>query len=83
MKRIYDWAARPQKRNLTAADLIAGKGQKIWVQTTANSVEEAADARDVGLDLVMGNAEHAAEVRGSPRCFLHRCRGFARLSDRN
>mgnify|MGYP001792089829 CR=1 FL=1 len=70
MKRIYDWAARPQLRNFTASDLRKGKGQRVLVQTTANSEEEAAAARDAGLDLVMGNAEHAAEVRrGAPDLF--------------
>lgn len=70
MKRIYDWDARPQVRNFSAADLRALKGQRKLVQVTANSVEEAAAARDAGIDLVMGNAVHAAEVRaGAPDLF--------------
>jgi 3-methyl-2-oxobutanoate hydroxymethyltransferase len=70
MKRVYDWDARPQTRNLTAADMRALKGQKTLVQVTANSEEEAAAARDAGIDLVMGNAVHAAEVRrGAPDLF--------------
>lgn len=70
MKRIYDWAARPQTRNFTAGDMIQNKGQMKLVQTTANSEEEAAAASDAGLDLVMGNCEHASEVRaGAPHLF--------------
>ena len=70
MKRIYDWAARPQYRTYTAADLRALKGVRTLTQTTANSFEEASAARDAGLDLVMGNAGHAAEVRaGAPEMF--------------
>ena len=70
MKQIYDWAARPQTRNLTAQCLRDLKGQRRLTQTTANSAEEAAAARDAGLDLVMGNAEHAADVRtGAPDLF--------------
>lgn len=71
MKRIYDWAARPQQRNLTAADLKALKGVRTLVQTTANTDEEAAAASDAGIDLIMGNAENTAAVRaGAPTLFF-------------
>ncbi|MDE0522805.1 MAG: 3-methyl-2-oxobutanoate hydroxymethyltransferase [Boseongicola sp.] len=71
MRRIYDWDARPQLRNYTAADLRALKGVRKLVQTTANSSEEAAAARDAGLDLVMGNAHNTAAVRaGAPDMFF-------------
>lgn len=71
MKRIYDWDARQQGRNYTAADLRALKGVRKLVQTTANSTEEATAARDAGLDLVMGNAHNTAAVRaGAPDMFF-------------
>ena len=71
MKRIYDWAARPQTRNLTAGDLRRLKGTRRWVQTTANSIEEAAAAADAGLDLIMGNAQNTAAARaGAPGLFF-------------
>ena len=71
MRRIYDWDARPQRRNCTAADLRALKRVRKLVQTTANSSEEAAAARDAGLDLVMGNAHNTAAVRaGAPDMFF-------------
>ncbi|MEM0946197.1 MAG: 3-methyl-2-oxobutanoate hydroxymethyltransferase [Pseudomonadota bacterium] len=71
MKRIYDWDARFQHRNLTAADLRAMKGKKKLVQTTANTAEEAAAARDAGIDLIMGNAQNTAAVReGAPDLFF-------------
>lgn len=71
MKRIYDWDARPSLRNYTAADLRALKGQRKLTQTTANSVEEAAAARDAGIDLIMGNAHNTKAVReGAPDLFF-------------
>ena len=70
MKRIYDWDAKFSLRNYTAADLRALKGVRKLTQTTANSEEEAAAAADAGIDLVMGNAVHAEEVRrGAPNHF--------------
>lgn len=70
MKRIYDWDATFCLRNYTAADLRALKGVRTLTQTTANSEEEAAAAADAGIDLVMGNAEHAEAVRrGAPNHF--------------
>ena len=71
MKRIYDWDAKFQHRNYTAADLLACKGKTVLTQTTANSIEEAAAAREAGLDLIMGNAINTAAVRqGAPDMFF-------------
>ncbi len=71
MKRIYTWAASPAERNWTIADLLAGKGKRKWVQTTANSAEEAAAAETAGIDLIIGNAWNIETVRrGSGRLFL-------------
>ena len=72
MKRIYDWDAKFSQRNYTAADLKQLKGVRKLTQTTANSEEEAAAAAaaEAGIDLVMGNAEHAQAVRrGAPNNF--------------
>lgn len=71
MKRIYDWDANYSLRNYTVADLQALKGQRTLVQTTANSSEEAAAARDARIDLVMANAQNTVAVReGAPDMFL-------------
>lgn len=71
MKRIYDWDAKFSLRNYTAADLRALKGQRKLTQTTANTAEEAAAARDAGIDLIMGNAQNTAAVRqGAPDMFF-------------
>jgi 3-methyl-2-oxobutanoate hydroxymethyltransferase len=71
MKRIYDWDARHVLRNYTVADLRALKGLRKLTQTTANSVEEAAAARDAGIDLIMGNAQNTKAVReGAPDMFF-------------
>ena len=71
MKRIYDWDARFQLRNYTAADLVELKGKRKLTQTTANSGSEAAAAHDAGLDLIMGNAQNTAAVRvAAPTMFF-------------
>lgn len=71
MKRIYDWDARLARRNYTASDLQALKGTRKLTQTTANSSEEAAAARDAGIDLIMGNAQNTRDVRiGAPDMFF-------------
>ena len=64
-KPIYTWDAQPSRRNLTAADIRACKGMRKLTQTTANTVEEAADEvlaafRDASLDgSFPGPAENA------------------------
>ena len=65
MKRIYDWDARFQHRNYTAADLLELKGKRKLTQTTANSGAESAAAHDAGIDLIMGNAQNTAAVRAA------------------
>ncbi|MEM9631164.1 MAG: 3-methyl-2-oxobutanoate hydroxymethyltransferase [Pseudomonadota bacterium] len=71
MKRIYDWDAKFSLRNYTAADLQALKGKRKLTQTTANSAEEAAAASDVGIDLIMGNAQNTRTVRdAAPNLFF-------------
>jgi len=71
MKRIYDWDANYSLRNYTVADLQALKGQRKFIQTTANSSEEAAAARDARIDLIMSNSQNTSVVReGAPDMFL-------------
>ena len=65
MKRIYDWDARFQLRNYTAADLLALKGKRKLTQTTANSGSESSAAHDAGIDLIMGNAQNTAAIRAA------------------
>ena len=69
MKKIYTWAAKPAQRNLTVADLRAGKSQRKFTQVTANTAEEASAA--AGIDLIFGNSQNIAEVRaGNDTLFL-------------
>ncbi|MEM6636330.1 MAG: 3-methyl-2-oxobutanoate hydroxymethyltransferase [Pseudomonadota bacterium] len=71
MRRVYDWDAKFQLRNLTASDILGLKGLRQLTQTTANSSEEAAAASDAGIDLIMGNAHNTAAVReGAPNLFF-------------
>ncbi|MES0824561.1 3-methyl-2-oxobutanoate hydroxymethyltransferase [Ruegeria sp. SCP11] len=85
MKRIYDWDAKFSLRNYTASDLRALKGIRKLVQTTANTIEEAAAAQDAGIDLIMGNAQNTSAVRlGAPELFFTAALGlpdFATESD--
>ena len=70
MKRIYEWDAKFQLRNYTVADLLNCNGKRILTQKTANSIEEAAAAKDTELDLIMGNAINIAAVRHR-KCLSH------------
>ncbi len=71
MKNVYTWAASPAERNWTIGDLLAGKGKRKWVQTTANTAEEAEAADRAGIDLIIGNAWNVEAVRqGSGTMFL-------------
>jgi len=71
LKNIYTWAAKPAKRNLTVADLKAGKGRKKFTQVTANTEEEAHAAGVAGIDLIICNAHNVEAVRsGNNELFL-------------
>ena len=72
MKRTYTWAARPARRNLTVADLRAGKGRgQRFTQVTANTAEEAAAAAAAGIDLIICNSRNVEAARaGNDELFL-------------
>ena len=63
MRKMYTWAARPVRRNLTVADMRAAKGVRKLVQVTANTAEEAAAAAEAGIDLIIGNVMNVEAVR--------------------
>ena len=68
---IYTWDAKPSRRNLTAADIRACKGNKKLTQTTANTVEEASAAADSEIDMLICDASNVSLVRqGAPYNFL-------------
>ena len=69
MKRIYDWDAKFQLRNYTIADLLNCKGRKILTQTTANSMEEAAAAKDAELDRVYQEPQINSNLTLEPQIF--------------
>lgn len=71
MKNMYTWAAQPTKRNLTVADLQAGKGNRKFTQVTANTAAEAAAADAAGLDMIICNSQNVEAVRaGNNTLFL-------------
>ena len=77
MRRTYTWSARPVRRNLTVADLRAGKGKRRFTQVTANTAEEAEAAARAGIDLIICNSRNVEEVRaGNDDLFLTAAMGL-------
>ncbi len=71
MKRVFTFGGQAARRNLTVADLIAGKGQRKFTQTTANTADEARAATDAGIDLLISGAPVYASAReGAPEHFI-------------
>ncbi|WP_298849126.1 3-methyl-2-oxobutanoate hydroxymethyltransferase [uncultured Ruegeria sp.] len=70
MKRIYTYGGYPATRNLTVADIKAGKGKRKFVQTTAVNRIEAAAAEATGIDHLSIVDHDLVEVRaGAPNTF--------------
>lgn len=70
MKRIYTFGGVPAARNLTVADIVAGKGLRKLVQTTAVNRTEAAAAEAAAIDHLSIVDHDLAEVRaGAPNTF--------------
>ncbi|CUH48937.1 hypothetical protein [Ruegeria atlantica] len=63
MKRIYTFGGHPATRNLTVADIKAGKGRRKFVQTTAVSRTEAAAAQAACIDHLSGVDRDLVEAR--------------------
>lgn len=71
MKRIYTWTGAPARRNLTVADLRAGKGRRRFTQVTADTAEEAEAAGAAGIDLLVCDSRNVESVRaGNDERFL-------------
>jgi len=71
MKRIYTWGAQPALRNLTLADLQAGKGKKKFTQVKVSNDEEAAAADEAGIDMIVCTSPTVEAVRqGNNTLFL-------------
>lgn len=72
MKTIYTYGGRPEKRNLTVADIIANKasGQKM-TQVNALDEEEARAIEESGIDLIITPITCYDEVRaGAPNTYI-------------
>ena len=69
MKRIYTFGGYPATRNLTVADIRAGKGRRKFVQTTAvDRIQAAAEASGIDHLSIVNHDLH--EVRaGAPNTF--------------
>ena len=72
MRKLYTWGGiEASQRNLTVADLVAGKGQRKFTQITTNTVDEAAAAAAAGIDMMICNSRNVAAVRqGNDTLFL-------------
>jgi len=65
MKNIYTFAAIPAQRTVTIADLRAGKGQKKFVQVTANTPDEARAVEQAGIDMMICDGVNVETVRAA------------------
>ncbi|WP_350333238.1 3-methyl-2-oxobutanoate hydroxymethyltransferase [Coralliovum pocilloporae] len=63
MRNIYTFGGFPARRNVTIADLQAGKGKRKFTETTAFTPDEALAAQEAGIDTLSCNAWDIAEVR--------------------
>ena len=71
MKRIFTYGERPERRNLTVADLRACKGVRKLTQTNPRTTDEAAAAVAGGIDvLICCKHEYDAVRAGAPETFL-------------
>ena len=71
MKKLYTWGGKFADRNLTVSDLLANKGKKKFIQTTATNEEEASAAKEAGIDLLLCKSPSIKDVRkGAPDIFL-------------
>lgn len=65
IKSIYTWDAVPAQRNVTIAELRAGKGSNVFTQVTTNSEDEAYAAGAAGIDMMICNHQNVPIVRAS------------------
>ena len=71
MKKLYTWGGKFADRNLTVSDIADNKGKKKLLQTTATNSEEAAAAKEAGIDMVLCKSPVIDEIRkGAPDIFL-------------
>ena len=56
MKTLYTFGTERVERNLTVADKLAAKGNRVLTETTATSAEAAAAASDAEVDMLLGPA---------------------------
>lgn len=68
---INTWDAKPSRRNFTAADIIACKGNKKLTKTTANTIGEALAAFDSDIDMLIFDALNVELVREQARYNLN------------
>ena len=71
MKKLYTWGGKFSDRNLTVSELLKYKGKKKFLQTTATNSEEAAAAKEAGIDMLLCKSPLIQEVRkGANDIFL-------------
>ena len=72
MKRIYTYGHQHVERNITIADIIANKKNKIkMTQVTAQNREEAEILSDQNIDMIITGSDTYEDVRqGAPNTFI-------------
>ena len=72
MKRIYTYGHQHVERNITIADIIANKENKVkMTQVTAQNREEAEILSDQNIDMIITGSDTYEDVRqGAPNTFI-------------
>ena len=71
MNKLYTWGGKFADRNITVSDIANNKGKKKFLQTTATNSEEAAAAKEAGIDMILCKSPVIEEIRkGAPDIFL-------------
>ena len=71
MKKLYTWGGKFADRNITLSDIANNKGKKKFLQTTATNSDEAAAAKEAGIDMILCKSPVIEEIRkGAPDIFL-------------
>jgi len=71
MKKLYTWGGKFADRNITVSDIANNKGKKKFLQTTATNSDDAAAAKEAGIDMILCKSPVIEEIRkGAPDIFL-------------
>ncbi len=71
MPRIFTFGGKQVERNVTVADLIAGKGKRQFTETTVFSIDDAITGAEAGIDVLRPEDTFVKEtVAAAPGTFI-------------